>query len=95
MHDPLPYKTKQNRNFLQKKKNSVFLSVLRGLFGAVLQPLQLGCALLVPAGKQGLIRQLQAAGKAPVQPVTAGQLVALEHAAAHGIAGTGTVRAPP
>ena len=69
MHDPLPYKTKQNRNFLQKKKNSVFLSVLRGLFGAVLQPLQLGCALLVPAGKQGLIRQLQAAtpasGNAP------------------------------
>ena len=71
MHDPLPYKTKQNRNFLQKKKNSVFLSVLRGLFGAVLQPLQLGRALLVPAGKQGLIRQLQAAGKAPVQPVAA------------------------
>ena len=29
-----------------------------------------------------------------MQPVAAGQLVALEHAAAHGIAGTGTVRAP-
>ena len=62
-------------------------------YSAGLHALQLGGALLFPPGKRSVVRDLQAAGVAPVQAVAAGQLVALEHTLACGIAAAGAVGA--
>ena len=53
-----------------------------------LHPLDLLGAHPLPAGKPGFVRDLDAAGKAPVQAVPPGQLIALEYALSNLIAGT-------
>ena len=64
-----------------------------GLLGPGLHPLDLLGAHPLPAGKSGFVRNLDTAGKAPVQAVPPGQLIALEHALSNLIAGTGAGRA--
>ena len=49
-----------------------------GLFGPGLHPLDLLGAHPFPTGKSGFVRDLDTAGKAPVQAVPPGQLIALE-----------------
>ena len=64
-----------------------------GLLSPGLHPLDLLGAHPLPAGKSGFVRDLDAAGKAPVQAVPPGQLIALEYALSGLIAGTGAGRA--